>query len=147
MKTHSASSAAGCLQAVARSVAQMVKYAKRPQTIPGDEDFQKLFLSVVENSMANSKAIATLYQTQTLTAMVQGESGPLATDMDVLTPESPEPTHGSILLLQGETGTAVQRHFSDGLYHTSTGKVYDYPALFEVNPSRPPLVVYVAPEA
>lgn len=146
MKTHSESSLTGCMQGIARTVARITKYAQRPQNIPGDENFQKLFLSVVENSFANSKAIAALYQTTAMTAMVVGESGPLASDMEPLMPMNDEPPTGSIILLHGETGTAVQSHFSDSLYHSSTGRTYTYYGLFNVNPSRPPLLVYKAPE-
>jgi hypothetical protein len=53
----------------------------------------------------------------------------------------PEPNPGAILLLHGETGTAVQRFFNDGLYHSVTGKTYTHAELFRVNPNRPPLVV------
>ena len=52
-----------------------------------------------------------------------------------------EPNPGSVLLLHGETGTAVQRFFNDGLYHSVSGKVYTYPELFQVNKNRLPLVV------
>lgn len=34
-----------------------------------------------------------------------------------------EPPHGSVVLTQGPTGTAWQRHYSDGLWHSTTGKV------------------------
>lgn len=146
MKTHSESSAAGCMMRVAQSVASVVKYAERAAQDPNDpENFQKMFYAVAENTLANSKAIAAMYQTQVMSAMVVGESGPLASDMEPLTVESVEPPTGSIILLHGETGTAVQSHFNDGLYHSSTGKTYSYEALFAVNPTRPPLLVYRAP--
>jgi hypothetical protein len=53
----------------------------------------------------------------------------------------PEPNPGAILLLHGETGTAIQRFFNDGLYHSVTGKKYTHAELFRVNPNRLPLVV------
>ena len=61
--------------------------------------------------------------------------------MRELHPTDQEPNPGSVLLLHGETGTAVQRFFNDGLYHSVTGKVYTYLELFRVNPNRLPLVV------
>lgn len=50
-----------------------------------------------------------------------------------ITTESQEPSHGSVLLTQGPTGTAFQRFFSDGLYHGTNGKVLTYAELLEQN--------------
>lgn len=36
----------------------------------------------------------------------------------------PEPSLGSILVLESVTGTAVQRFYSDSQYHATTGKIY-----------------------
>lgn len=33
-----------------------------------------------------------------------------------------EPVEGSVVMTQGATGTAWQRHFSDGLWHSTTGR-------------------------
>lgn len=57
-----------------------------------------------------------------------------------------EPTPGSIILIHGETGTAVQRFHGDGKYHAMTGKVYTWSELFAANIHRDPLLVYRAPE-
>lgn len=58
-----------------------------------------------------------------------------------LNPEQ-EPPPGSVILLHGDSGTAVQRMFSDGKYHTSTGRTYTYEELFTVNPNAAPLLVH-----
>ena len=44
--------------------------------------------------------------------------------------EDPEPRHGSIVLVTSTTGTAAQRHYSDGLWHLTTGEVSDHEQLF-----------------
>ena len=50
----------------------------------------------------------------------------------------PEPPHGSVLMLESLTGTAVQRFFSDGRYHASTGMTYEsFRALFVNAAGRP----------
>lgn len=36
----------------------------------------------------------------------------------LITTFTPEPPHGSVILAYGLTGTAYQRFFSDGLYHS-----------------------------
>lgn len=48
-----------------------------------------------------------------------------------LEPGSPEPLHGSVVMTQSTTGTAFQRHFSDGLWHSTTGQVKQYADLFQ----------------
>lgn len=53
----------------------------------------------------------------------------------------PEPPAGSVLMLHGETGTAVQRFYNDGLYHTTTGKVLTFAQLFTTNTNRLPLLI------
>jgi hypothetical protein len=57
-----------------------------------------------------------------------------------------EPTHGSVVLTSGPTGTAWQRHFKDGLWHSTTGHVFNW---YDVNQfwSTPDIIViYNAPE-
>ncbi len=61
--------------------------------------------------------------------------------MREIAPSDPEPNPGAIILLHGETGTAVQRFFNDGLYHSVTGKTYTFAELFRVNVNRLPIVV------
>lgn len=61
--------------------------------------------------------------------------------MRELSMTDPEPNPGAILLIHGETGTAVQRFFNDGKYHSVTGKVYTHAELFRVNHNRLPIVV------
>lgn len=33
-----------------------------------------------------------------------------------------EPPHGSVVMTESTSGTAWQRHFSDGLWHSTTGR-------------------------
>ncbi len=55
-----------------------------------------------------------------------------------LTPEDEEPATGSVLMLGSTTGTAVQRFYSDGKYHTVTGEIIDtYNLLFYYKDARP----------
>lgn len=54
-----------------------------------------------------------------------------------------EPTHGSIVLVHGKTGTAFQRMFSDGLWHSVTGRVATWPEIL-VMPNV--VMAYNAPE-
>lgn len=42
---------------------------------------------------------------------------------------APEPPKGSIVLSDGPTGTAWQRHFSDGRWHSTTGRVRTWSSL------------------
>lgn len=57
--------------------------------------------------------------------------------MTPLTADSPEPAHGSVLLRHGATGTAYQRLYRDGLYHSTTGAVTTFAGLFEgINPPK-----------
>lgn len=53
-----------------------------------------------------------------------------------------EPTKGSVVVLNGVTGTAYQRHHSDGLWHSTTGQTAAWDDFQELDP----LVVYAAPE-
>ena len=43
--------------------------------------------------------------------------------MRTLASSATEPAHGSVVLRFGETGTAYQRHFSDGLWYPAGGAV------------------------
>ena len=63
----------------------------------------------------------------------------------------PEPPEGSVLMIESTTGTAVQRFYSDGLYHATTGATFTYEALFHSHRSqgtfpREVYLVYRAPE-
>ena len=42
-----------------------------------------------------------------------------------LSPTDPEPPHGAVLMLDSTSGTACQRFYSDGAYHTAAGKVFE----------------------
>lgn len=42
--------------------------------------------------------------------------------MRSLLPTDPEPSHGSVLLSEGPTGTAWQRHHNDGRWHSTSGR-------------------------
>lgn len=53
--------------------------------------------------------------------------------------------NGSIVLLNGPSGTAYQRYFSDGLFHGTSGQVLTFNELFEIG-DRAPLLVYRAPD-
>jgi hypothetical protein len=58
-----------------------------------------------------------------------------------------EPPHGSVLLLHGHTGTAYQRHFSDGLWHAAGQRAgLSWSTLHKQSGFSGVLVVYVAPE-
>lgn len=46
---------------------------------------------------------------------------------------------GSVVLLQGETGTAYQRFRSDGLFHGVNGKTLTYNEIFNL-PQAPILI-------
>ena len=63
-------------------------------------------------------------------------------DLIPLLPTDPEPPHGSILIIESTSGTAVQRFYSDGLYHSTTGRVVTYADLFR-RPGRRPRPVYL----
>lgn len=68
-----------------------------------------------------------------------------------ITAETPAPPEGSVVLAYGLTGTAYQRLFSDGLFHSAAGgEPVDF-AFFtdRADPQgrrAPDLLVYVAPE-
>jgi len=65
-----------------------------------------------------------------------------------LTPEDPELPHGSIVMLQSPTGTAAQRWYADGSWHSSTGETYEtWADLFRRRDGleRKVFLVYVAP--
>lgn len=58
-----------------------------------------------------------------------------------------EPPPGTVLLWQGARGTAVQRHNSDGLWHTTTGQKKTWAELTEHAETRhQPLIVLYLPE-
>jgi hypothetical protein len=62
-----------------------------------------------------------------------------------LQPTSAEPPHGSVLMIESKSGTAVQRFYSDGAYHATTGKVYPtFADLFDRNNVNPRRVFLVA---
>lgn len=65
-----------------------------------------------------------------------------------LRPEDPEPRHGSIVLVTSTTGTAAQRHYSDGLWYTTTGEIATHEGLFLRRDGAPRRVflVWEAPE-
>jgi hypothetical protein len=53
-----------------------------------------------------------------------------------------EPARGSVVLIHGEEGTAVQRFYSDGLWHTAgTRLVRTWTELVEVS-TRPVILIY-----
>lgn len=47
---------------------------------------------------------------------------------------------GAVVLLQGPTGTAYQRFYSDALFHGVSGKTYTYNEIF--NQVHKPLLVH-----
>jgi len=53
-----------------------------------------------------------------------------------LTPQSPEPAHGSVLMVASVTGTAYQRFYADGRYHGATGDVRAFTELFTNSAGR-----------
>ena len=59
-----------------------------------------------------------------------------------------QPGHGSIVMTESTTGTAYQRLFSDGLYHSGTGQVLEYIDLFYARDGRrrDVFLVYLVPE-
>ena len=60
-----------------------------------------------------------------------------------LTPESPEPACGSVLMVSSVTGTAYQRFYSDGMYHGATGDVRDFAGLFTNGRGNPQAVFLI----
>ena len=61
-----------------------------------------------------------------------------AVEMTPLALDDLEPALGSVLLLSSTTGTAVQRFYSDGLYHATTGQVFDtFAAMFTDSGGKP----------
>ena len=58
-----------------------------------------------------------------------------------------EPPHGSVVMTESYTGTAWQRHYSDGLWHSTTGRVlaWDELGLREGQPKFR-VLLYRAPE-
>lgn len=59
------------------------------------------------------------------------------------TPEGRQPAPGSVVMTQGMTGTSWQRHFKDGLWHSSTGQVKTWEQLFQGNQSGVSLLLDV----
>ena len=60
-----------------------------------------------------------------------------------------EPPHGSVVLTESASGTAWQRHFSDGLWHSTTGQVKPWHEVGLHRSSGLPkfrALVYVAPQ-
>lgn len=58
-----------------------------------------------------------------------------------------EPPAGSIISTNGPTGTAWQRHYSDGLWHSTTGLVLDWAGVVASTYGRPlNLVIHYQPE-
>ena len=47
-------------------------------------------------------------------------------------PMGSEPVHGSVILTSGLTGTAWQRFYSDGRWHSVTGHVLSWDALWSL---------------
>ena len=52
-----------------------------------------------------------------------------------------EPSLGSIILIHEPTGTAAQRWYSDGLWHTTNGHTMTWEGACIID-MRPPIVVY-----
>lgn len=50
---------------------------------------------------------------------------------NIIKPTDPEPALGSVIMVEGETGTAYQRFYSDGLYHGTNGRVAHYDLIKE----------------
>lgn len=65
-----------------------------------------------------------------------------------LEPGDVEPTPGSIVLVTSTTGTAAQRHYSDGLWHLTTGEIATFDGLFvrRDGRSRDVFLVWRAPQ-
>lgn len=65
-----------------------------------------------------------------------------------LTAHDAEPPEGSVVLHEGETGTAYQRSFTTGDWHSPFGKVYTWTALTAFKPGKRQylLLVHRAPE-
>lgn len=58
-----------------------------------------------------------------------------------------EPRRGSVLLSSGQFGTAWQRHFSDGLWHSTRGWAGDQPKTWtQLSRFRNLVLVYDAPD-
>jgi hypothetical protein len=65
--------------------------------------------------------------------------------MKMLQPSDPEPPHGSVLMIESRSGTAVQRFYSDGAYHGVNGRVYPtFADLFDRNNPTPRQVYLLA---
>ena len=71
-----------------------------------------------------------------------------AREPTLLMPQDPEPRHGSIVLVTSTTGTAAQRHYSDGLWHSTTGEIVNYANLFlrRDGRNRDVFLIWQAPE-
>lgn len=65
---------------------------------------------------------------QRIVDLVHEEAARLAAPKP-LDPTQGEPPLGSILLVHGLEGTAYQRHYSDGLYHSTTGRTLTFEQL------------------
>lgn len=77
--------------------------------------------------------------------------GPLARLVDNLISEArkprpvvDEPPVGSIVLVHGPTGTAYQRHYSDGLWHGARATIggMTWTDVTRINSAEPVLLVY-----
>ena len=51
-----------------------------------------------------------------------------------------EPPHGSVVLAHGREGTAFQRFYADGFWHSTTGRTLTWEALNDE--SRTPIVIH-----
>lgn len=54
----------------------------------------------------------------------------------ILDGSTPQPKHGSVVMTQGMTGTAWQRFYSDGLWHSVSGQVRTWSDLLASNPNQ-----------
>lgn len=56
-----------------------------------------------------------------------------------------QPARGSVVMIHGQHGTVYQRHMSDGLWHSTTGKVMKWHELREAAAPRMPFLLVAAP--
>ena len=58
-----------------------------------------------------------------------------------------QPPHGSVVMVNGATGTAYQRFYSTGLWaRAGSANQYTWGQVLKLNPNIKPVVIYTPPE-
>jgi hypothetical protein len=58
-----------------------------------------------------------------VTTKISNSNVKMSTDIIPVKRDTPVPPCGTVIMVNGLTGTAWQRHYNDGLFHSTTGKM------------------------